>query len=253
MRYNLMILFFLIFISGCQSPANMQQLETQNHTLQEQLRSASQKIEHLEIEKNKLNSEISEKNRVMGILDTEKSTLTNESTVLRGQLRSFVQQQIDHLKSFLLNNNLLDYIGGEQIRRTKYDNKPLMLVDIKNQVPQSGVLTGVGGYFAKPTTLIVKVMRNVNDNVVVIWESKVVTIDKTGLVKKNFPVNVGVEKGDIIGYYFPVLATVSFDEGTGDTRVTEDNPAPGKTVKLSSLDKTEQKRAYSLGVYALLK
>ena len=253
MRHSLSLLLFAALLFGCQTPPNIQQLENKNQTLQQQLNSTNQKITTLESDHKKLNTEMNEKNRLIGIMETEKTSLTKESTLLRGQLRTFVQGQIDSLKSFLLNSNLLDYIGGELIRRKKYDNKPLMLVDNKNPIPQAGVLTGLGGYFAKPTTVIVKVLRKVNDDLVVVWESKTMTISKTGIVKKNFPVNVGVEKGDIIGYNFPKLATVSFDEGTGDTRTTQENLNLGKTVKLSSLDKSKQKRAYSLGVYALLK
>ena len=253
MRHYLILLFSTALLFGCQTPPNIQQLENKNQTLQQQLNSANQKINTLESDYKKLNSEMNEKSRVMGIIDTEKTSLTKESTLLRSQLRTFVQGQIDSLKSFLLNSNLLDYVGGELVRRKKYDNKPLMLVDNKNPIPQAGVLTGLGGYFAKPTTVMVKVLRKVNDDLVVVWESNILTIKKTGLIKKNFPVNVGIEKGDIIGYYFPKLATVSFDEGTGDTRITEKNLRLGKTVSLSSLDKGEQKRAYSLGVYALLK
>ena len=253
MRHHLILLLCAALLLGCQTPPNIQQLENKNQTLQQQLNSANQKINTLESAHKKLNAKLNEKNRLVGIMDTEKTSLTKESTLLRGQLRTFVQGQIDSLKSFLLNSNLLDYIGGELVGRKKYDNKPLMLVDNKNPIPQAGVLTGLGGYFAKPTTVMVKVLRKVNDDLVVVWESNMLTIKKSGLVKKNFPVNVGIEKGDIIGYYFPKLATVSFDEGTGDTLITKKNLKLGKTVKLSSLDKADQKRAYSLGVYALLK
>ena len=249
--------FFLFVLSSlllaCQAPMNVQQLENKNRNLQQQLSSANQQLKSLESENQQLNADLKERNRVIEIMDKEKSSVNKESTTLRGQLRTFVQGQIDSLKSFLLNSNLLDYIGGELVKRGKYDNKPLTLVDLKNPIPQPGVLNGVGGYFVKPTTLVVKVLRKVNDDFVVVWESKPLAINKTGFIKKNFPINVGIEKGDIIGYYFPKLATVAFDEGTGDTRYSKENLKLGKRVSLSSLSDSNNKRAYSLGVYALLK
>ncbi|MCW9024837.1 MAG: hypothetical protein OQK73_09140 [Gammaproteobacteria bacterium] len=253
MRFYLLLFTCCLFLFGCQAPMNVQQLENKNQSLQQQLGQANQRISALESTNQKINADLKESNRIAAVMDKEKLSVNKESTALRGQLRSFVQLQIDSLKSFLLNSNLLDYIGGELVKRTKYDNKPLMLVDAKNPIPQPGVLNGVGGYFVKPTTLIVKVLRKVNDNFVVAWESKPLAINKTGFVKKRFPINVGVEKGDIIGYYFPKLATVSFDEGTGDTRYTKENLTLGSRLKLSSLSDRDNKRAYSLGVYALLK
>mgnify|MGYP000612124829 CR=1 FL=1 len=83
--------------------------------------------------------------------------------------REVVQREIDGLKAFLVKGDLLDYVGGEQVARKKYDNRPLMLVDLQNAVPRPGVLTGVGGYFAKPTQMVVKVLRPINKDLVVIW------------------------------------------------------------------------------------
>ena len=238
---------------GCQAPGNVQQLQSQNQTLNTKLSTAERQIATLQAEQTRLRAELNEAKRVIGVIDDEKSARITESTALRGQVRTFVQNQIDSLKAFLVNSNLLDYIGGEPVRRKKYDNRPLMLVDLKNRVPQSGVLTGVGGYFVKPTKMVVKVLRQVNDKLVVVWESRPLLISRTGLVKQNFSVSVGVEKGDIIGYYFPKTATVSFDEGTADTRYSEDNLRLGKAVELGDLSGKNQRRAYSLGVYALLK
>lgn len=253
MKHFLIMLSGFLLLTGCATTDGLQRLETQNQTLQQQLDTANQKIQGLQTKQNELQADLDESQRVNVVLDKEKSSRIKESATLRSQLRTFAQQQIDANKAFLVNSNLLDYVGGELVKRAKYDNRPLMLVDIDNAMPKSGVLTGVGGYFVKPTVMKVQVLRRVNERLVVIWESRPLLINQTGLVKKNFPVTVGVEKGDIIGYYFPKQATVSFDTGTADTRYTKEVLRLGNSIKLSSLSGSSEKRAYSLGIYAILK
>ncbi len=242
----------LFILSGCQTPISTQELESRNQSLLQQLNSAENKIKQLESEQNKLQSTLDESNRVLQIIGKEKSSRFTESTLLRSQVRHFAQTQIDVYKSFLVNNNLLDYVGGELVKRKQYDNRPIMLVDLKNEIPHSGVLTGIGAYYARPTEMTVKILRKIEDKLVVVWESRMLKIKKTGLIKTRFNVTVGVEKGDILGYYFPKAATVAFDKGTGDTRYLNRNLRPGSSISPSALEGDEQ-RAYSLGVYGLLK
>jgi len=250
---SLSLFALLLILSGCQTPVSTQELQRRNQSLEQQLTSAEKKIEALKSERQQLQKELEESNRVREIIGKEKSSRFNESTQLRSQVRHFVQDQIDVYKSFLVNNNLLDYVGGELVKRKQYDNRPIMLVDLQNVIPRPGVLTGIGAYFVKPTQLTVKILRKIDDKLVVVWESHPLNISKTGLIKTRFDVTVGVEKGDVLGYYFPKAATVAFDKGTGDTRYLSRNLRPGSGITPSSLDGEEQQRAYSLGVYGLLK
>ena len=243
----------ILILSGCQTPLSTQELESRNQSLQQQLDISQNKIRKLESEQQQLQHALDESNRVLQIIGKEKSSRFNESTQLRSQVRHFVQTQIDVYKSFLVNNNLLDYVGGELVKRKQVDNQPIMLVDLKNEIPHPGVLTGIGAYFVKPTQMTVKVLRKIDDKLVVVWESRNLNISKTGLIKTRFHVTVGVEKGDVLGYYFPKAATVAFDKGTGDTRYLSHNLRPGSSIDPSSLKGEEQQRAYSLGVYGLLK
>ncbi len=241
----------MLILSGCQTPVNIQELESRNQSLQQQLDMAQNEIQSLESERSQLQTALDESNRVREIIGKEKSSRFNEATLLRSQVRRFVQDQIDVYKSFLVNNNLLDYVGGELVKRKQYDNRPIMLVDLKNEIPRTGVLTGVGAWFIKPTRMTVKVLRKIDNKLVVVWESRNLNISKTGLIKTRFHVTVGVEKGDVLGYYFPEAATVAFDKGTGDTRYLSRDLRTGSSISPSSLE-GEQKRAYSLGVYGLL-
>ncbi len=242
----------MLVLSGCQTPISTHELESRNQSLQQQIDIAQNKIRTLESKSQQLQKALNESNRVRKIIGKEKSSRFNESTLLRSQVRRFLQEQIDVYKSFLVNNNLLDYVGGELVKRKQYDNRSIMLVDLKNKIPRSGVLTGVGAWFIKPTHMTVKVLRKIDDKLVVVWESRNLNISKTGLIKTRFHVSVGVEKDDVLGYYFAETATVAFDKGTGDTRYLSRNLRPGSSISPSSLEGKEQQRAYSLGVYGLL-
>jgi len=253
MRCSVILLLPLFLLSGCQTPPEMQQLESQNQSLQKQLDDSNKHLALLQKQQATLQVEFTEARRLIGILGQEKSARVSESSNLRGQVRRFVQKEIDGLKSFLVSSNLLDYIGGELISRAHVDDKSIMLVDLANKVPRRGILTGLAGQFVKPTTLVVKILRPVDDKLVVIWESRTLKIKRAGLIKYTFPVTVGVEKGDVVGYYFPQAASVYFDEGSGDTRYLHQNMKPGSSARVSSLSGKDRQRSYSIGVYALLR
>ncbi len=240
------------FLGGCQSPANVKQLQDQNQSLQSQLHSAQTEIALLRHTEQSLRKDIDELNRVIGVLDTEKSSRVAESSNLRGSVRTFVQGQIDLFKDFLVAGNLLDYVGGELVERQRVDNKPLMLVDLDNPMPKNGVLTGLGAHFSNPSQFSVKVLRPVENKLVVIWESGPLEAKQPGINRVNFPVSIGVEQGDVMGYYFPAGGGISFDTGTGDTRYLSQDVGLGGVIRLSSLQGESKRRAYSVGVFGLL-
>lgn len=253
---KLPLLLLCGLLAACQAPQNDQQLQQQNQQLATELESARTDIRRLESSEASLQAEVQELTRVMGVLGTEKSSRIQESSQLRGLMREFVQDQIDLLKEFLVKGDLLDYVGGELVDRTANGAKPeqnLVLVDLANAMPAEGVLTGVGGYFTMPGSFRVKVMRPVEDNLFVVWESKPLSVAAAGKTRINFPVNVGVEKGDLLAFYFPHQVIAALDTGTGDTRTYDGDVALGKSLATRSLANGKQKRAYSLGVYGLLK
>ena len=75
---------------------------------------------------------------------------------------------------------------------------------------------------------------------------------RAGRQRLEFPVTVGVEKGDVLAYHLAQPGMVGFDTGTGDTRYLDEDIAVGTTVKPSSLEGENDKRAYSVGVFGLL-
>lgn len=255
MTHKLSLLILCSLLAACQTPQNLQQLQQKNQQLETELTSARSAIQRLESSEASLQAEVQELNRIMGVLGTEKSSRMQESSQLRGLMREFVQDQIDLLKEFLVKGDLLDYVGGELVSRTGTDQpeQDKVLVDLANPMPAEGVLTSVGGFFTMPGSFRVKVMRPVEGNLFVVWESKPLNVAAAGKTRINFPVNVGVEKGDLLAFYFPHQVIAALDTGTGDTRTYDGDVALGKSLAIRSLDNGKQKRAYSLGVYGLLK
>ena len=252
MYKSILLVFVSLLMVACQTPPDIQQLQNQNVSLQGQLDQANNEITALKSKESKLNNELTERDRVMGILSQEKTSRVVTSTALRGQVRSFIQQQVDLLKGFLLAGDLLDYIGGELVERSMTDEEPLLIVDLANAMPKDGSLTSVGGFFERPGTMRVKLMRKVEDDLVVVWESNPLTITNKGLQKTNFSVSVGVQKGDVAAYYLSTAGMVGFDVGTGDSRYLKQDVSFGKAIGIFSLLGDKKKRAYSLGVYGLL-
>jgi hypothetical protein len=249
---QLSVISAVLVISACATPPQTQTLLNENKNLQGQLVEANSRISKLEADNRVKQQEIGELSRVLGVLDTEKSSRVQESSVLRGQVRSFVQMQIDSLKSFLVLGDLLDYVGGELVERSAVEDKSLLLVDLANPIPRNGTLTGVGAHFTKPSPFVVKILRPTGDQLVVIWESKPIIVREAGPMRYDFPVTVGLEQGDYLTYFFPEVTGVSYDEGTSDVRYLTKDIRLGESIRKSSLLGDNRKRAYSIGVYGLL-
>ncbi len=244
--------FMAVVLWGCQAPPDIKNLQDKNNSLQQQLGQANQKINQLEADRALLKQDVAELNRVVGVLGEEKSSRVTESTNLRADVRKFVQNNIDNLKQFLLASNLLDYIGGELVERSTVEPAPTLVLDLFNSVPRDGSLTGVGGFFQAAGKVSVKVVRPIGDNLVVVWSSQAVDISGRGIHRVNFPVSVGVEKGDYLAYYFAQPGMISYDTGTGNSLYQATDISVGTIISRSSMQGASDKRAYAIGVLGLL-
>src|SRR5690606_26853384 len=115
--------------------------------------SANAEIRRLKQVESGLRDKIGTLEHTTSVLATEKTSRVEESSTLRGQVRKFVQDNVDAFKNFMVQGNLLDYVGSELVARAKQDNQPAFLVDFANPMPSSGVLTGVGGHFTQAGSL----------------------------------------------------------------------------------------------------
>src|SRR5690606_13496874 len=132
------------------------------------------------------------------------------------------------------------------------EGEPWLLLDLANPVPGAGRLTGVGGYFVNAGKFSVKVLRPVDNKLVVIWESQSLHVTQPGIQHIPFTVSVVVEKGDVIAYQLNENISIAFDEGTGDTRFRKESLGLGQTVSASAFGGEKRRRTYSLGVFGLL-
>jgi outer membrane murein-binding lipoprotein Lpp len=240
-----------LLLAGCASQ-DTKALAEKNQALEQQLATANGEILQLKQTQNDLRDTIGQLRDTANVLTTEKTSRVEESSSLRSQVRKFIQDNIDNLKIFMVQGNILDYVGSELVPRAKLDKIPNFIVDFANAMPSDGVLTGVGGHFVQPGTFIVKVLHPVEGQYVVTWESKPLEIKESGKQQVQFPVSVGVEKGDVIGYYFSTAPNVGFDTSTGNTLYLEVDVALGNTVNETRMYGASEKRAYSLGVYGML-
>lgn len=240
-----------LMLHGCASQ-DAQVLQQKNQKLEKDLNTANEQITRMKQTEAELRDRISDLQHTTSVLTTEKTSRVEESSSLRGQVRKFVQNNIDGLKAFMVQGNLLDYVGSELVPRLKQGKEPIFIVDFANPMPSSGVMTGVGGVFTQPGNFLVKVLHPVGTDYVVTWESKLISIEQAGKQQVQFPVSVGFEKGDVIGYYFPQTPNVGYDGPTGETLYADKDVALGGTISKSFMSGATERRAYSLGIYGLL-
>lgn len=248
----LVLMLCFVALYGCQTPPDLQILQDKNGSLQQQLGTANNQISELEAEKESLEDDIAELNRVVTVLGLEKSSRVTSSTNLRGQVREYVQNQIDSLKAFLLASDLLDYVGGALVQRSSFDEKPVLIVDLVNRIPLNGSLMGVEAYFQSPGAISVKILRPIDGSLVVIWDSQPLAVVEPGKQRLSFPVSVGVEQGDYAAYFLSQPGLVGYERGTGGSRYINEDMSVGTSIRKSSLIGKKEKRAYSMGVFGLL-
>ncbi|MFT5691026.1 MAG: hypothetical protein ACI92E_000351 [Oceanicoccus sp.] len=246
-----LLLSFSVILWGCQASTSPK-MQDEKASLQQQLKAMTAEVGSLSADRKLLQQDVAELNRIVGVLGEEKNSRVVESANVRGQVRQFVQTQIDSLKQFLLESHLLDYIGGELTQRSSLDKQPLLIVDLQHAIPENGSLTGVGAFFQGSGTISVKVLRPIENNYVVVWASPVLAVSEPGLQLLSFPVSVSVEKGDRLAYYLAQTEQVSFDTGTGDTRYVDGDLGIGAILNEVSMKGAKEKRSYSIGVYGLL-
>lgn len=237
---------------GCGSTNNKSALRDVATNLEGQLKQAQERNNVLVDENRVLKMKVDKLTGVVSALDTEKNSRIKESSILRNQVRKFVQNEISGFKNFLVEGGLLDYIGGELVQRNNVEDSPMTIVDLNNRINSAGVLTSLGSYVVKPSTVKVKVLRYIQSKLVVVWESNPIKMNLVGPNRHQFANSVNVEKGDVIAYEFSKNVGVGFSEGTADSRYSKNPLALGDSIHVNNLLGAKSKRAYSIGVYGLL-
>ncbi len=241
-----------ILIGGCATTGNVKVLQDENEKLKADLTQSLARISSLEADKRDLQKEVGVLKHVQSVLRTEKSSRVQESGRLRSQTRTFVNQGIKSYRDFLKASDLLDYVGGELVQREYVQGEEQLVVDAGNPIPLAGNLTSVGGYFADAGTFSMVILRQIEDALIVVWESQPFEVARMGKSRFEFQVSVSVEAGDILGYVFPKNVIIPFDKGTGTARYVDKIVKIGDRIRLSDLRGSGDARAYSVGAYGFL-
>lgn len=241
-------------LSGCATNETIKRLNNEVSNLNNTIERQTSEISNLEEKNRKLEADLNFTKEVKGNLEDEKGDLISTVSSLKTNVRSTVNTVINTLTSDLLSNdNVMDRIGSSAITRNKNDKrKKITLVDRKNPVENAGTIYRTTGYFSGPSEYKVQVVRPVEKDSYVVWESQTIIIPKAGNFHFNFKVPVKVEKGDILGYVFAKEVNVYYALGTGSIGSFEGTAELGSKFSLSKIAGESQKRAYSLAVHGLL-
>jgi len=237
---------------GCQTSGQTKQLADSNKRLEIALADARSEITALKTREQTLSRDLDQTKQVLGVMGQEKQSRVEESSSLRQQTRQFLLAHIDKLRQFLLEANLHDYIGGDLIGRKQAEGDSQLLVDFGHPLPRNGQLAGASVHANKACKFAVRVLRKIDDELIVVWEGPVFDIKQAGIQRSLFPVAVGVERGDFAAFWFPGEVCVGHDKGTGDFRFRGADMRIGNSTTSSSFDGARDKRMYSLGVFGLL-
>lgn len=249
---HMSVMFMVLMLSACQTTGEMKKLQDSNRSLQTQLNAATSEIAALKQKEAALTNELNTTKQVLGVMGSEKQSRVQESSLLRQQTRNFMLSQVDSMRNFLMESNLNDYVGGEQVARKVTENGSVFLADFSHPIPKGGQLLGAHVFTTASCPISVRVMRKIEDEFVIIWQGPKMEAAK-GANRLVFPVAVGVEAGDVAAYYFPEAQCIAFDKGTGDFRYLSNDNALGTAIRATRFDGAKEKRMYSIGVFGLLK
>ena len=243
----------IIMVCGCAKSSDQLKacLENRN-SLQIELATAQRVISELRLEKTKLQEDFDYQKTVSISVKTERDHQYKENELVKKLVRRAINEQFNALTSLMEHEELLDVIGGEILARKNTAGEDICLIDRERSVPAAGTLIGSWGYFIGPGTYKVQIIRPVEKDHIVVWESDLLTATEEGMKKFLFPAPVRVEKGDLIGFTFKGTVNVPYDLGTGATGYLSDRPSLGDKVKIEKISAEGDKRAYSIQVVGML-
>jgi len=228
-------------ITGC--GGTLAELQTENTTLKERLGQVSgERIETV--------TRFEECQRLTNILSREKMAKEQDLARLREVYRGHISGQYQALDGLLHNVELLDYFGGEIVAREKDQGSNMTLI-FQQPVTANGRILRVRADVVYKTRFKLLIFKPLEKELLCVWASDPLDIDNVGASEMvELPVPVHVQKGDIIGFYFPEKIGVYYDEKTGNFSVYKAMDKIGDRIERSKTD--SEKRNYSLGILTVL-
>jgi hypothetical protein len=218
--------------SGC---ASTDDLKRERDVLSAELSAQRNKNEQLTADNTKLAEQLAFMKTVAANLKTEKEVRTEETAMVRSEVRSFIRKQVEAVRQFSYNSKLTDSIGGEVINRSQLEGENLVLVDMQHTCNSSGTLVGGRVYARAPMKFQFCTLRPINNELVVIWVSPALSAAKPGVSTHTFEIPVNVEKGDRLGLMAAGAIQVPYDIGTGDVRSYTGTLKEGSRINTNDL------------------
>lgn len=238
----------LLFANGC---ASYRQLREARKVLAARLSVTEERVAELKAENAGLNEQLTHMTRVAEVLQKEKAVRIQETEMVRSGVRSSVKDQVSALREFSQSSQLLDYVGSELLARENIDTDAGLIIDFSHPLPTAASLVGGKIYAQKRTRVSFCLIRPREDELVVLWSSKLFTVQAPGVVRLNFDTPIAAQKGDLIGLHSPDGIRIPYDIATGDTRSTRTELSVGTVLPTRSLTK-QNERTYSFGVEGFL-
>lgn len=230
-----------LVLAGCSG--QMAELRTENAALKERLGQVSgERLETV--------SRLEECQHLTGILSREKMAKEQDLARLREVYRGYISGQYQTLDGLLNNVELLDYFGGEIVAREKDQGSDVTLV-FQQPVPENGRILRVRADVAYKTRFRLLIFKPLEKELLCVYASDPLDLDNVGTSEMvELPVPVHVQKGDVLGFYFPEKIGVYYDEKTGNYSVYKAPGRIGERIERSKAD--SEKRNYSLGILTVL-
>ncbi len=241
MRFRILVLMFAMsFLTfGCAADNNT--LKKENSLLKTQLNETR-------AENTRLGDNLDKCSKISDTLSKEKTSKDASMSSLRAKTRVFLRNEYDVLNRFSKNDELMDYIGGEQIERKGLKGSNQTLVDMR-PLSANAVIYVIKGDFMSQTKIIPKLFRETDSGLICVWEGTLLIVESVGLTSLELSTPLNAMKGDFIGLYFPDDVTVPFDDETGSFSVYSRNIKMGSPLPTTPIF---MKRSYSIGVSGLL-
>lgn len=269
MRWIFLFILVAMTTIGCAADCQKIQLElnTCQTTLSDQdfiikkqestLRQKDQKIAEQEETISKMGADIAELNRQLNISTNEKGRYDERIRNIASSVREFIKQQMRDNRNFLTDIALEDFVGNELIEREHSGEDNILIINVDSPVPSGGQINGIGGFFTGPADIVIKLLRPVGSDYIVIYNKQVQVDAEATPGKKyiDFDSPFIVKKGDIIAYYFPGPVNVPYDSNIGINTYTKmRSDKYGHSDRIAAADiwhEDQVKRKYSLNYYGI--
>ena len=268
MRWIFLLMTATLTATGC--AANCQNIQMELNTCQttladqdfiikkqeSALRQKDQKIAEQQETIQNMGTDIAELNRQLNIITTEKGRNDARIRNIAASVREFIKKQMQENRNFLTDIALEDFIGNELIDRANSGDESMIIINVAHPVPSGGQINGIGGYFNGSADILVKLLRPVGNDYLVVYNKPVrVEAETPGEQYLDFDSPFIVKKGDILAYYFPGPVNVPYDVNIGINtyaKMRSDKYGHGDRVAADNIWGSETvNRKYSLNYYGV--